>query len=25
MLDVTGASIFGAIEHEVAHYHGRKE
>lgn len=25
MLDVTGASIFGAIDHEVAHYHGRKE
>lgn len=25
MLDFTGASIFGAIDHEVAHYHGRKE
>lgn len=25
MLDVTGASIFGAIDHEVVHYHGRKE
>ncbi|MDB5752145.1 MAG: 2-keto-4-pentenoate hydratase [Ramlibacter sp.] len=25
MLDAEGASIFGAIDHEVAHYHGRKE
>ncbi|MET0982007.1 MAG: fumarylacetoacetate hydrolase family protein [Telluria sp.] len=25
MLDPDGASIFGAIDHEVAHYHGRKE
>jgi len=25
MLDREGASIFGAIDHEVAHYHGRKE
>jgi fumarylacetoacetate (FAA) hydrolase len=25
MLDASGASIFGAIDHEVAHYHGRKE
>jgi len=24
MLDTSGASIFGAIEQEVAHYHGRK-
>ncbi|TFW27593.1 fumarylacetoacetate hydrolase family protein [Massilia horti] len=25
MLDASGASIFGTIEQEVAHYHGRKE
>jgi fumarylacetoacetate (FAA) hydrolase len=25
MLDADGASIFGAIDQEVAHYHGRKE
>jgi fumarylacetoacetate (FAA) hydrolase len=25
MFDVDGASIFGAIDQEVAHYHGRKE
>ncbi|MGJ7914228.1 fumarylacetoacetate hydrolase family protein [Massilia sp. LXY-6] len=25
MLDAAGASIFGAIDQEVAHYHGRKE
>lgn len=25
MLDATGASIFGAIDHEVAHYHRRHE
>ena len=25
MLDHSGASIFGAIDHEVAHYHGRHE
>jgi fumarylacetoacetate (FAA) hydrolase len=25
MLDAAGASIFGAIDHEVAPYHGRKE
>jgi fumarylacetoacetate (FAA) hydrolase len=25
MLDREGASIFGAIDHEVAHYHARKE
>jgi fumarylacetoacetate (FAA) hydrolase len=25
MLDAGGASIFGAIDQEVAHYHGRKE
>jgi len=25
MLDAAGASVFGAIDQEVAHYHGRKE
>jgi fumarylacetoacetate (FAA) hydrolase len=25
MLDADGASVFGAIDQEVAHYHGRKE
>ena len=25
MVDPDGASIFGAIDHEVTHYHGRKE
>jgi len=25
MFDADGASIFGAIDQEVAHYHGRKE
>jgi len=25
MLDAEGASVFGAIDQEVAHYHGRKE
>ena len=25
MLDTDGASVFGAIDQEVAHYHGRKE
>jgi fumarylacetoacetate (FAA) hydrolase len=25
MFDADGASVFGAIDQEVAHYHGRKE